>query len=89
MHRHPRYHPEARKNEVYLGNATRDAFYNVWGWNTRRMGLQAYDIYGNPLKSIEGLYPVFVQRREIEAEIRDRESEGMTVAALRHLISEE
>lgn len=56
-------HPEEGENEVFVTNAWEDDYYHI-GWSTKRKGKQAYDIYGNPLKSG---FPVFVKKSELEA----------------------
>lgn len=58
-------HPELEKGEVYLTNVTAKDFHRI-GHRTKRMGRVAYDRKGYPIKEIEGLYPVFVQRSELE-----------------------
>lgn len=53
-------HPELREGEVFLTNALS---LSGIGWKTKRSGYVAYDIYGKP---IHGMFPVFVQRKELE-----------------------
>jgi len=61
-------HPELREGEVYSCNTT-SAFINSQRWTTARIGKVAYTIGGKPFQPDSGadLYPVFVQRSEIEA----------------------
>jgi hypothetical protein len=56
-------HPEMRDGEVWAFNGT-DEHFHASAWRTKRLGEQAYDIWGRP---IGGCYPVFVQRTEVEA----------------------
>lgn len=60
-------HPELREGEIFLGNFTKNSFSNI-GWKTKRWGSCSYDIYGDPIKKsfLPSLFPVFVQRKEIE-----------------------
>ncbi len=55
-------HPEIGKGEVFLTNSEA-RHYNDIGWSTKRVGRTAYDVNG---KIVKGLYPVFVQRSELE-----------------------
>lgn len=60
---HP--HTEARPDEVYLGNVTKDEFSHQVAWDTRRLGAVPLTpnreaIWGTPL------HPLFVKRSEIE-----------------------
>lgn len=68
-------HPELGKGEVFLTNASDDSLldrperysgarssWETVGWKTKRKGIVAYDVYG---KSIDGMFPVFVQREEL------------------------
>lgn len=57
-------HPEQREGEVFLTNSDWKTYHQI-GWNTKRAGYQAYDIYNKPLFG-ERLYPVFVKRSELE-----------------------
>ena len=68
-------HPELRKGEVFLTNASNDlrlrdingyikkrSSWESVGWRTKRKGTVAYDILGGP---INWMFPVFVQRDEL------------------------
>ncbi len=57
-------HPEQDEGEVFLGNCTEDNYEENTGWETKRMGQVAYDVNGEPIRSIN-LFPVFVQQDEI------------------------
>ncbi|KKR13181.1 MAG: hypothetical protein UT43_C0049G0002 [Parcubacteria group bacterium GW2011_GWC1_39_29] len=61
-------HPELREGEVYSHNTT-SALASSQRWATARVGEVAYMIGGKPFQLDSGadLYPVFVQRSEIEA----------------------
>lgn len=69
-------HPELRKGEVFLTNASeRDALdsedrVSSWdsiGWKTKRKGEFSYDIHGKPLGyHWPNSFPVFVRRKELE-----------------------
>lgn len=56
-------HPEMRDGEVWAFNGT-DEHFRKSVWRTKRLGQQAYDIWG---RRIQFLQPVFVQRHEVEA----------------------
>ena len=56
-------HPELRGGEVFLTNMTSENFHRI-EWKTKRAGAQAYDIKNRPFK---GLFPVFVQKSELDA----------------------
>lgn len=63
-------HPELRRGEVFLTNASDDDQYiddkrSGWeciGWKTKRRGRIAYDINNKP---IPDMFPVFVRRSEL------------------------
>lgn len=59
-------HPEAKEDEVWIGNMFRSDFSRV-GWNTRRLGETAYLTNGKQIPKSQGFGPVFVKRSEIEA----------------------
>jgi hypothetical protein len=56
-------HPETLDGEVFMFNGTDEDFRDA-AWRTQRLGQQAYDIWGNPIRNKR---PVFVQRTEVEA----------------------
>jgi hypothetical protein len=56
-------HPEMRDGEVLAFNGT-DKHFRTFKWRTKRLGQQAYDIWG---RRVQFLQPIFVQRTEIEA----------------------
>lgn len=72
-------HPEQQEGEIFLTNShdldvvgvpirnavTIRTAYEGIGWKTKRKGLTAYDVNG---KVLNGMFPVFVQIAEIEAE---------------------
>jgi hypothetical protein len=55
-------HPETLDGEVFMFNATDEGYQNSV-WRTRRMGHQAYDMWGAKIRNV---HPVFVKRTEIE-----------------------
>ena len=57
-----RDHPEAMDHEVCVMSCVESDFENV-GWKTKRMGVDAYSLYGTPLGG--GLRPVFVHKEEL------------------------
>lgn len=59
------YHPELRPGEMFLTNESSQEFFDQIVYKTKRAGNVAYDIYGKP---VEGLFPIFAQRSEVEAE---------------------
>jgi hypothetical protein len=56
-------HPEKRDNERFLTNATIESFATIT-FKTKRMGLIAYTINGDPTKEL--LYPVFITEAEFD-----------------------
>ena len=56
-------HPERQKDEVFLGNCSKDFFGLPCKWKTARMGKQAFDSRG---KSVRNIFPLFVKRKEME-----------------------
>jgi hypothetical protein len=58
-----RNHPELRKGEVFISNVRDDVYHRI-PWNSKRRGMQAYDIHGKRL--ISGR-PVFAQESELRA----------------------
>jgi len=52
-------HPERREDEIYLCNTSEEEFRFI-GWQTKRLGNQAYTIEGHRINPISKLYPVFV-----------------------------
>lgn len=60
-------HPEQRPGEVFLANAAKTGF-DLIGWKTRRMGIQAIDVVPARGCEAEEHFPVFVQQAEIEAD---------------------
>jgi hypothetical protein len=57
-----RNHPELREGEVWLTNIWTDDQVRI-GHATKRVGVTAYDIYG---QAVQGMLPVFVQKTELE-----------------------
>lgn len=68
------HHPELKEGEVFLTNVSNDDMsrrimnsretdWEAIGWKTKRLGNIAYDIYN---KIIVGMFPVFVQRSELQ-----------------------
>ena len=57
-------HPEIREGEFYLGNFTEDGYSKI-GWKTKRRGVHAYDIDGDPIRC--GTFPVFAKKSELDA----------------------
>lgn len=55
-------HPEIRPDEIWVTNITPGDWHRI-GWKTKRAGQIAYGMDENPVKS---LFPVFVQRAELE-----------------------
>lgn len=58
-------HPELMTGEMFLTNSASNDFRHI-GHKTKRVGLIAYDIYGNV---VSGLKPVFVQKQEYEEKL--------------------
>jgi hypothetical protein len=56
------HHLERAKNEVFVGNVRVGKGLGV-AWETARLGINAYDVYGNSLQ--DRYLPVFVTREEI------------------------
>ncbi len=56
-----RNHPELREGEIFIMN-TWDNGCNC-SWKTKRLGNQAYDIHGNPMR--DGT-PLFAQKKELD-----------------------
>ena len=61
-------HPELKEGEMFLTNSPPDGYINI-GWETKRMGRQAYTIYGEELS---GFTPVFIQKKEYEEGMKKR-----------------
>lgn len=61
------YHPECQSDEVFVTNSDNEGFYSI-GWETKRKGEMAYDIYGNPISKIgwPRSFPVFVKKEELK-----------------------
>lgn len=55
-------HPEQQPGEVFLENASPELF-DDYIWRTKRFGKIAYNVLG---MTVEGQFPVFVQRKELE-----------------------
>ena len=53
-------HPELKEGEVFLTNTANPEMTNI-GWESKRLGVVAYDIHGLIVK---GLYPVFKNKDE-------------------------
>lgn len=56
-------HPEQRDDEVFLANYERNI--DDIGWESKRQGRVAFDIYGNNMSGFASLFPVFIKRAEI------------------------
>lgn len=57
-------HPELKEGEMFLCNSDIENFALI-GWETKRMGNRAFDIYNNIIR-MTSIYPVFVQKKEYE-----------------------
>lgn len=62
-----KHHPEAQQGEVLLTNADLDTYKNHIGRTTKRRGVVAYDMHNRPIHG-SALFPVFVQRSDLEAD---------------------
>lgn len=51
---------------MFLSNADIEGYSQI-GWKTKRSGMTAYDVDGNPIR---GLSPVFVQKAEYDARMK-------------------
>lgn len=77
-------HPELQEGEILVGNETEKHFEES-EWKTKRMGEVPYDIYGNIVEEDEEdfnmphVYPMFIQRSEVEQMIERREKEGKDI----------
>ena len=60
-------HPELKRGEFFLTNATFYDFRNSIGWKSKRLGDTAYYAWGEPVIGYdqELLYPVFIKIDEI------------------------
>lgn len=72
-------HPERKPDEKFLGNFSTQILrgrsksgYASIGWKTKRMGVVAYDIYGNVIDSIFPLWPVFIKIDEMSKDKKDK-----------------
>lgn len=70
------HHPEQRKGEIFMGNATLDDFEKSL-WTTKRAGNTAYDLDGNVIVHHEPVTPWFVSASEIETAIRTGTAFGL------------
>lgn len=67
-------HPELRGGEIWLTNSSAKDFADDIGWKTKRAGEKAYTVNGEDANAFHPefersiLYPVFVQRQELEDE---------------------
>lgn len=58
-------HPERGDDEVFITNADSESYSGV-GWKTKRKGVTAYDLKGEPLGTRwHGSFPVFAKQDEI------------------------
>ena len=55
-------HPELEEGEIFLTNSSYEDYPKLI-WETKRQGIIAYDING---KSVKGLFPIFVQKKEYD-----------------------
>lgn len=62
-------HPELKEGEMFLCNSAIRDFGGI-GWKTKRMGIQAFDIYRNKIKYI---FPIFVQKKEYDEGMKQYE----------------
>jgi len=56
-------HPELQEGEIFLSNVTKKEGVSSYRYRTARMGNIAYDSKGDP---IEGMFPVFVNKEELD-----------------------
>jgi len=71
-----KWHPEQEDDEIYMGNGVPGT--PCCGWKTKRFGSYPFDCNGKAIYPNYGLYPIFVKRDEIEAEItRRKENKGV------------
>jgi hypothetical protein len=57
-------HPEAKEDEIELGNFTNDDFLRC-GRRTKRLGYVAFDAHGKAMESVNDIYPIFVKKEEM------------------------
>ena len=59
-------HPEIQEGEVFLTNETLESFSHCVGWKAKRVGRQAYTRRGAQIPLGWHIYPIFIQKSEIE-----------------------
>ena len=55
-------HPECLPGETFLTNVCKDSNFEKIGWETKRKGEHAYDVFG---KLVPDAYPVFIRVEEV------------------------
>ena len=73
-------HPECLPTEIFMGNTTVVA-HQKSRWRTKRLGKIAYNRDGTLNTSNPLLYPWFIQREEVEIEIRKEEAKQRHIGA--------
>ena len=53
------YHPERFPDEIFLCNHPEDQSLEIYGWESKRLGRNAYDITAEH-KPVRGMRPVFI-----------------------------
>lgn len=80
-------HPEQQSDEVFICNIAYSQVDEL-GWNTKRLGDVARDVYGKVLSPASPVVkPVFVKRAEIVAKMNTDGCPDYMKAALERLLS--
>jgi hypothetical protein len=58
-------HPEAKEDEVFVGNGYKNFFEKEVNWLTKRLGTQAFDPRTGE-KIDDGYFPIFVKKKELK-----------------------
>lgn len=59
-------HPEAKEDEIFVGNGYWNFFEKDVNWKTKRLGSQAYDPRTGEKLSFEDYFPIFVKKKELK-----------------------
>lgn len=58
-------HPEQKPEEVFIGNSNNEIFKGM-RWKSKRKGNIAYELLTNKILKKKDLFPVFVNKEEME-----------------------
>lgn len=69
-------HPELEDGEMFLTNECTGTYPKI-GWKSKRKGITAYTINGKVIGIINGMFPIFIQKKEFDDYFKSKEAKEL------------